>query len=359
MSLESTLNLLKIMRRLKLSEIKNSDRFKSLSFLPLKVTRFVQINLHDSNTLMNLYPDQFSYGHREILLDECGLDYATQLIGNLQHGIWDINTYDFRSPRFIRGRRTSTWVFSKDLEKIGRGMGFDRVHAIGAPWLYLKRRLEGTEVSHTLESEKVLVMPGHSQANFYDRSSREMIQKRVSLFRGVVGDREATVCLHPIDFLNSFTRNEFIEQGFEVTCLGLSNLSPVWSPASDRIKFLENLFYLMSEHSHYITDDVGTSLFYALNMRLKVAVFPEIRRELDTTSINSGEVNSGEYLSWSEQYLKENFPEVINQFGSNENSNKFADISLGADCVRDKDELLEILDYRKDIYTDFKNYTKQ
>jgi hypothetical protein len=340
-------------------EIKNSDWSTISTSLPLKLLRFLQINLRDSSTLLNLYPEQFSYGHREILLDECGLDYSTQLIGNLQHGFWDINTYDFRSPRFIGGKSTSTWVFSKDLENIGRQMGFRKVHAIGAPWMYLKKRLEEKKVQQPLMGKKVLVMPGHSQSNFYDRSSKEMILRRASLFREVAGNLEATVCLHPIDFLNSFTRIAFIEQGFEVTCLGLSNLSPVWSPAADRVKFLENLFYLMSEHSHYITDDVGTSMFYALNMRLNVAVFPTIRRELDTASINSGEVHNGEYLNWSERYLEDNFPEVLNQYGSNENSNNFADILLGIDCLKDKDELLEILDYRKDIYTDFKNYRKQ
>jgi hypothetical protein len=342
-----------------MSEIENSDRFKSLTYLPLKITRFAQINLRDSNVLMNLYPEQFSYGHREILLDECGLDYATQLIGHLQHGFWDVNTFDFRSPRFIGGSRTATWVFSKDLEILGKDKGFNKVYAIGAPWLYLKKRLEGKRILQTSKAKKVLVMPGHSQANFYDRSSRKMILKRVALFREAVGDHEATVCLHPIDFLSSLTRDAFTEQGFKVTCLGLSNLSPVWSPSAGRINFLENLFDLMSEHSHYVTDDVGTSLFYALNMRLNVAVFPDIRRQLDTASINSGGIDNGEYLSWSEKYLEENFPEIVNQFGSNDSSNKFADICLGIDCLKERAELLEILDYRKDVYTDFKNYSKQ
>lgn len=342
-----------------MGEIKYSDWSTISTSLPLKLTRFLQINLRDSTTLLNLYPEQFAYGHREILLDECGLDYSTQLIGNLQHGFWDINTFDFRSPRFIGGRESSTWVFSKDLEKIGRKRGFGKVHAIGAPWLYLKKRFEEKESDQPLTKKKVLVMPGHSQSNFYDRSSKEMILKRASLFREVAGNHEATVCLHPIDFLNSFTRIAFIEQGFEVTCLGLSSLSPVWSPAADRIKFLENLFYLMSDHSHYITDDAGTSLFYALNMRLDTAVFPEIRRELDTTSIKGAEGNNAEYLSWSERYLEENFPEIINGFGSNENSYKLADVLLGLDCLKDKDDLLEILDYRKNVYSDFKNYRKQ
>ena len=148
-----------------MGEIRNSDWSANLSYLPLKLIRFGQINFRDSNTLLNLYPEQFSYGHREILLDECGLDFSTQLIGNLQHGIWDTNTYDFRSPRFIGGRRTSTWVFSKNLEMIGRKKGFRKVYAIGAPWLYLKRGLEEKGSKLPLAKKKVLVINIAENAN--------------------------------------------------------------------------------------------------------------------------------------------------------------------------------------------------
>jgi hypothetical protein len=307
---------------------------------------------------MQMYPEQFAYGHREILLDECGLDYSTQLIGNLQHGI-ELNSFDFWSPRYLNWKNSKTYVFSKELENHSLKEGFRRVFAIGAPWLYLVKRETVKVVSRDGKRKKILVMPGHSQTNFYDRSSKSLITKRAKLFREAVGNFDSTLCLHPIDFLNVDTRNAFAEEGFDVTCLGISNSIPPWSPAANRIQFLENLLRLMTSHTHYVTDDVGTSLFYALNMEMNVAVFPQIRHLLDTTAINSGEVKNSEYIRQSEKFLKENFNDVVDRFGVNDDLINFANSSLGLDCIKEKDELIEILDFRRNVYTDFQYHSRK
>ncbi len=335
-----------------MGEILISKRILRSSPRTLRFIRFLQLHFGDNSLLMNMYPEQFAYGHREILLDECELDYSAQLIGNLQHGI-EINSFDFRSPKYLFGKTAKTWVFSRDLEIESRKQGFKNVYAIGAPWLYLARRNTSKLIFTGNMTKRVLVMPGHSQTNFYDRSSKDLMIKRAKLFRDAVGNLQSTLCLHPIDFLNADTRNSFAEQGFEVVCLGISNSIPPWSPAANRMKFLDNLFYLMSTHTHYVTDDVGTSLFYALNMGLEVAVFPEIRHSLDTAGINSGAINNSEYLNSSEKFLKQNLNEVIDRFGASDQLRNFANLSLGLDCMKEKEELLEILDFRRDVYTDF------
>jgi hypothetical protein len=342
-----------------LAEIFSGNKHRSNNSKALKILQLAQLQLADKSLLMQMYPEQFAYGHREILLDECGLDYSTQLIGNLQHGFWDIDNFDFRSPRYLYGRNTKTWVFSRDLEDKARRSGLKGVYAIGAPWLYLKRRKELEGTYGDLTKKRILVMPGHSQTNFYDRSTLSLTIKRAQLFREVIGSSDATVCLHPIDFLNTDTRNSFADQGFHVTCLGISNSIPPWSPAANRIKFLDNLYGLMSTHSHFVTDDVGTSLFYALNVGLDVAVYPEIRHLLDTTAINSGEIDNQEYLTWSEKYLEQNFSEIVDRFGATEQLRDFADSCLGLDCIKEKDELIEILDFRRNVYTDFQYHSRK
>ena len=113
------------------------------SVIPDKLVSVIRTHAKSGDFARNMYSEQFAYGHREILLKYCGIDYSAQLIGNLQHGILGPNEpIDFRTPRFLGGFKSKFYVYSQVTESQGRESGFSNVYAIGSPWLYLKKSIK-------------------------------------------------------------------------------------------------------------------------------------------------------------------------------------------------------------------------
>ena len=224
---------------------------------------------------VEIFKDQFAYGHREILLDYAGLSTDTILLGKLQHGSTPLEyLLNFNSPKF-HGKRSPFWVFTKNMEVKARCGGYKNVQAIGAPWLYLQHLLKDRINEDHSVSKKFLIMPEHSTQNYIDLSSKDIKRKRAEFFRDLFGVSNSTVCLHWNDFLDLETRSSFLELGFEVTCLGTGYNSTPWSSGGDRIKFLPNLYQLLKTHTHWIGESFNSSMFYAMSMGLQIGIFPD------------------------------------------------------------------------------------
>lgn len=320
--------------------------------IPDKVAKFVNLHTRSGDYMRNMFSEQFGYGHREILLKYCGLDFSTQLLGNLQHGVmFDHLFLDFRTPRYLGMRKSKFWVFSKEYEKLGRSLGNKNVIAIGAPWLYLRDSVE-KEPQQYQKAEGILVMPGHSSGPYASLSSVAEKKKRAKAFRQIVGTQKATVCLHATDFSNPDTTEAFLDEGFRVICVGSSNTLPFWTEAGNRIRTLYKLMSLMNSHTQLLTDRQGTHVFYAINMGLEIGIFPEINKfsRLNDLSGIKGLPDDAFYKKEEMIYLTEKMPEMLNQFTE---SGKYIDISnevLGRNAVMCPEDLLEVLDYRKNVY---------
>ena len=79
----------------------NFSKLEQLLLFPDKITKIVSLHSKSGEYMRNMFSEQFGYGHREILLKYCGLDFSTQLLGNLQHGIaLDHLFLNFRTPRY-------------------------------------------------------------------------------------------------------------------------------------------------------------------------------------------------------------------------------------------------------------------
>lgn len=303
---------------------------------------------------MNMFSEQFGYGHREILLKYCGLDYSVQLLGVLQHGLmYELPYYrDFSTPRFLNGKRTPYWVFSREMEQFGLREGFKSVKAIGAPWMYLRKATSLSFLKSQFRDKRVLVMPGHTAGAFVSKSGKELRRKRAALFREVVGSIEATVCLHANDFCDLEARESYLQQGFEVTCIGNTSLQPVWSPASSRIRMLFNLMTLLGSHSTLVTDRFGTHVFYGIDMGLKIGIFPEIS-ELEKVMDISGRKDTAiddKLRLFELEYIRENLPEALDGFANAYLFESYKDEVLGKHCVLDPTELKSLLQYRKNVF---------
>ena len=332
-------------------QLRQSWAERLFQLVPNNVLNGLNVHSASGEYAKHMYSEQFAYGDREIILKYSGLPYSTQLIGNLQHGTFlPDEPIDFGVPRFQWGRPAKFWVYSREVESQARSLGLTHVHAIGAPWLYLQKATSSMPVLREGSMPKILILPGHSQTNYWNMNSRSEKMQRARLFRQAVGSRDATICLHAVDFCDPDIRNSFLEMNFPVTCVGSSQSVTPWTQASNRVRMLFDLMELMRTHSHFITDDFGTSIFYAISMGLEIAIFPEISAELKYQwSSENSETTSDGHL----QYFQQNLQKSINQFAPAHNYSELADSVLGRESLRSPQELREVLDYKVGVYPDF------
>lgn len=195
-------------------------------------------------------------------------------------------------------------------------------------------------------------MPGHSSGPFNSTASVKQKRERAKAFRQLVGSNIATVCLHASDYSNYETTDAFLNEGFKVTCAGSSNHLPYWSEAGNRVRTLHTIKNLMDSHTHLLTDRYGSYIFYAIDMGLKIGIYPEISRLSPIADLSGRkEIYDDSILEKEELiYFKRNIPDAIDQFTE---SSKYLDISnaeLGREAVLSPTDLLNVLDYRKNVY---------
>ena len=324
------------------------------------VSRMVPQNLlkiaisHSNNKDLqrNRFNVNFAYGNREILLKYMGLDYSNQIIGVLEHGASGYWTdHDFQTPRFINGKRTKYWAWSYETELLARSRGFSHVKAIGAPWYYLKKNLIKNSAEKKLASNRILIMPSHSTGNAIDAAGLSAKLARAKLFRKIAGNVPSTVGLHAVDFCDPETYSAFREVGFEVICIGNSIQQPIWSSAGHRIRMMRTLHSLMLSHSHYLSDGYGTSLHYAIDMGLSVGIFPKLK---EFQILGNDWVGSRDYFkdldTKESTYLQTHVPKLIDTFSESGAYLQFSRDKLGADYIKDPEELLDLMDYRPNVY---------
>ena len=330
----------------------NFSKLEQLLLFPDKITKIVSLHSKSGEYMRNMFSEQFGYGHREILLKYCGLDFSTQLLGNLQHGIaLDHLFLNFRTPRYFGGRKSPFWVYSRKYAKLARSLGNENVTAIGAPWLYLRDSIQ-KEFKPDMKVEKILIMPGHTSGPFASGSSTSQKRDRAQEFRQVVGNLDATVCLHSADYCDPDTTEAFIDQGFRVICIGSSTIQPIWSEAGNRIRSLHKLMSLMDSHTHLLTDRYGSHLFYAINMGLKIGIFPKINQfsQIRDLSGRKEKYIDSFYENEEISYLRKTMPEALNQFTNSDKYQEISDEVLGRDAIMSPENLLKTLHYRRNVY---------
>jgi len=328
------------------------SKFEKFIKFPDKFTKFINLHSITGDYVKNMYGEQFAYGQREIILKYCGLDFSTQILGNLQHGIFGNNIpIDFRTPKFSIGNKSFFWVYSIETEKLGKSLGFENVKAIGSPWFYLR---DSAALNKELIQTRagILVMPAHSASHAISVSSKREKRQRAEAFRQIVGSQKATVCLHATDYCDPETTDSFVELGFQVTCIGSSSLIPRWSQAGNRVRSLYTLMNLMSSHESLLTDDFGTHLFYATDLGMKIGIFPKIREFLKIGLVSDGDINYTDSLQVQNDltFIRDAMPESIDQFTNSDKYLPLAHQLLGRKSVLSPAELRNSLVYRKNIF---------
>lgn len=336
-----------------MSELKESRLLsRNSQFLPSKIGNIALLHSKGSSHDRELFADNFFYGHREILLQHANIDWSSQIIGTLQHGVFNEPDMQCTSPRFLWGRKTKFWCFSKLESDRCKARGFAEVSAIGSPWLYLREHILDCTCGNLEEMRDFLIVPSHSTTTEVDVNSLETKRKRASLFRSLIGNASATVCLHFNDFLDWETRLAYEEEDFKVVSAGIGNSRPQWSTAADRVKFLPNLLELMRHHKTYISDGPGSSLIYAIDMEMQIGLYPDIAKELlySNQHIYTKKPTVEKLGDHLTDWVEREIPDTINTIVKGRDYRDLADRYLGKESLLEPDELERELLYKIGVY---------
>lgn len=319
---------------------------------------------------LQLYGEQFAYGHREILLKYCGISENYMFKAHIPHGgvspasIDPINRIDDDNGNPILQLR---WRHDSDVE--AEEANIKNVTPIGAPFLYALSNLgytpeqisyqiqksvgnfdwprESSEQSKYLsESKNILYMPLHS----WDGDVHvHQIPKDSPLTK--LRNSKITVLLGFLDFCDPDTRNAYAELGWNVECAGVRSSKITGSPAGGRNSFLYNLHNLMEKNDTVVSNEFTTGLFYAASMGKKMGILNQsINYEL-------------KYSSWQErsQYekrmiqIRSYYEWLIGGSFTRESLNEKVEMALGLrsfrspEFLKDSVELLEFRSYGKNL----------
>lgn len=228
-----------------------------------------------------LYNDQFTYGHREILLTYLGLPNDTVFTGYLPHGGL-LDGWPPGGPGLKRdpyGREMTQWLWNERWRDKALAAGAKRVFSIGAPWLYLLHN-EGLAPAWDVNAHARFTN-GTGIVFFASHSTEDaLVPLPVFAREGRVlkerfpGD-PLTVCLYWLDYLRPEVVECFRDQGFEVVCNGVRSLYVQESQAGNRSNFLSHQLGLLMDSSIVVCGELSHALMYAASLGKHVHVLAD------------------------------------------------------------------------------------
>jgi hypothetical protein len=199
-----------------------------------------------------MFRENDNYGHNRVLAMYAGFDSPPPLWGMLQHG-WNLGTgfSPYRPPSAIR-----LLVWSSANLAHARAVGFSKVSAIGAPFLYLVRHLGARTLS---EAQGTIVYPFHSW-------EREDVVGDHAGYANYIIRRETppiTICLYWREYEQVSIRETYAKTGARVVCHGRR-----YDPS-----FLLRQLDELTRHRRLVTNRTSTALWYGAVLGMEVEVY--------------------------------------------------------------------------------------
>lgn len=334
-----------------------------------KARRFM-VKRYSSNPVpieMQLYGEQFAYGHREILLKYCDTSETYMFKAHVPHGgvspasIDPINRLNDENGIPILQLR---WRHDSALE--AEEANIKNVTPIGAPFLYAlsntgcKKDQISDQIQQSVgkfdwpresvdqneylsDSKNILYMPLHT----WDGDVHiHQIPKDSPLHK--LQKNNITVLLGFLDFCDPIIRHSYSELGWNVECAGVRSSKITGSPAGSRNNFLYNLQKIISQNDIVVSNEFTTGLYYAASMGKKIGILNQtLNYEL-------------KYSSWQDQSQFEKRMIIIRNYydwliGGNHGASftNNVETALGIKSMRTSEFLKENIEL-----VEFKSYGK-
>jgi hypothetical protein len=300
---------------------------------------------------ISLFPDQFIYGNREILIAYAGMDHRSIFKATFEHG-WDIRS----SKPITKSLGKQYPHFSWSNQRISRTMIQNSgLTAIGSPFIYLvsmlKQSIERAAENQILDLNEIVFFPLHG--NEFEFQNTE---SQIELFKAGYDTNETTVCLYWAEYINPRIIQLYKQAGFkkivtagfsgqvENTGLGYSARNLAASPMGGRNLFYLQLISYLVKHQKVIVGGFGSICFYAAYLNKEIEVLKN-HNQNTILALNS------KFKSWIETYNREqqNFLETnlhtsfANINYSSASFRELASIELGAQCLKSSSDLQNIL----------------
>jgi hypothetical protein len=336
-----------------------------LENLRSKARQFM-VKRYSSNVVpieMQLYGEQFAYGHREILLKYCGIPEEYIFKAHIPHGGVSPTSIDpINELSDEKGNPILQLRWREDSAKEADELNIKNVNPIGAPFLYALSNLGYTQIEisnlihqsvgnfdwprENLEQHKylselkhILYMPLHT----WDGDVHvHKLPDDSPLLR--LKNSKVTGLLGFLDFCDPKVRNYYLELGWTVECAGVRSSKITGSPAGSRNKFLYNLYEIMSKHEIIVSNEFTTGLYFAASLGKKIGI------------LNQSSSHDLEYSSWQDKTQFEKRMKQIRDYydwligGSGRGAfTDTVEVALGLKSMRSPEYLMnhvEILEFR-------------
>ena len=219
-----------------------------------------------------LLSEQFSYGHREILLASHDLDPSLIFNASIQHG-WLLSRL---GTPLIRKRNFGIFPTLVWSERIAREMWDNqktRTFILGSPFAHLAQAL-GYNNRNTnnlnINPNSILYFPSHS-----DRGYTAFLNPEFFDILNTYNFGRKTVSLFWSDFVNPRNIEMLNSYSFDVICHGYrggSGFEFPWADTGGRTKFLFRLLDSILNHDVIAMSDVSTIFWYALALGKSVLI---------------------------------------------------------------------------------------
>lgn len=308
----------------------------------IAVNQYAKIRDFSKQQLISKFAIQFSYGHREILLNYSKLDPSSLLIGILQHGVGPTFTLksNWPTPRYRSMKRSNFWVYSKKAAVELVAEGARNVSPIGSPWLYSKI-LHDYSGKVIPPKTKFIAFPRHYSFSYLSKVTPVDILEKIQYWKSIAGSEELEICLYWSEFLNPDWQQVAREEGVALVCAGIGQTAPLWSLSESRTDFYVNLRRIIDSATHCIFESFTSAIFYACDLGKNVGIFPT---EAEGKFLDENPLFQEEYV-----WLLKNLPEIFNTCGASSTLNEITYELLGYEEMLSPHNLSRALSYKTGV----------
>lgn len=202
------------------------------------------------------------YGFDSIVKEYCGFPKFLSLPCHMEHGWTKLSE---PLPTDLRTKKKLMLVFSKRRAEVWKKHSKIRVEIIGAPFVLYRQM---NDIRKNKNATGTIVFPAHSCKNLeviYDVNKLcNDLEQLDSKFHPI------TICLHPYEY-HSQQRQKFEKRGFLV----------VTAEESVTGSFVENFYRLLSNHKYSASNEMASSLFYAIEMGIPFFLVGDTPQEIN------------------------------------------------------------------------------
>lgn len=267
-----------------------------------------------------MYIDNNWYSHRSILAEYCEIK-DVPILGSIQHGAHIADLHKDLGKHLIPFVKHFCW--SKSVYENAIKYKIKNVVPIGAPFLYLDK------ISNKVEDSKgTLTFPAHSNPDDQRYFKHEIFIKNImDNYPGPY-----TACLFFLDCDNN-TQEIYKKYDWNIVSAG----------SRKNKNFLKNIYNFIQKNEYCVSTELGTSLFYSLYLNKKSSYKYKYRLNNNDYYFSQGS-NTFRFRDQFMEYKKvNNF--LLNDLIDNERGKNLADIELGKEFIKPKEELRLIIGF--------------